>query len=114
ERIRAFHVKDAELNPTGKCGVYGGYADWIDRAGRFRSPGDGQVDFVSIFSKLAQYNYDGWAVVEWECCIKDSEQGAAESAAFVDHHIIHVTERAFDDFAGGAIDRNALKKLLGI
>ena len=114
ERIRAFHVKDAELNPTGKCGVYGGYADWIDRAGRFRSPGDGQVDFVSIFSKLAQYDYDGWAVVEWECCIKDGEQGAAESAAFVDHHIIHVTERAFDDFAGGAIDRNALKKLLGI
>lgn len=114
ERIKAFHVKDAELNPTGKCGVYGGYADWIDRAGRFRSPGDGQVDFVSIFSKLAQYNYDGWAVVEWECCIKDGEQGAEESAAFVAHHIIHVTERAFDDFAGRKTDQNALRKLLGI
>ncbi len=35
ERIRMFHVKDAEFNPTGKQGVYGGYQSWIDRAGRF-------------------------------------------------------------------------------
>ncbi len=71
ERIRAFHVKDAEFNPTGKQGVYGGYQSWIDRAGRFRSLGDGQVDFKSIFSKLAAYDYQGWAVLEWECCLKD-------------------------------------------
>ena len=45
ERIKAFHVKDAEFNPTGKQGVYGGYADWKDRAGRFRSLGDGQDRF---------------------------------------------------------------------
>jgi len=114
DRICAFHVKDAELNPTGKCGVYGGYADWIDRAGRFRSPGDGQVDFGGIFSKLAQYDYDGWAVVEWECCIKDGEQGAAESALFVGSHIIRVTERAFDDFSGGNVDRSAVRKILGL
>jgi sugar phosphate isomerase/epimerase len=114
ERIKAFHVKDAELNPTGKCGVYGGYADWIGRAGRFRSPGDGQVDFGSIFSKLAQYDYEGWAVVEWECCIKDGEQGAAESAMFVASHMIRVTERAFDDFAGGDVNRAAIRNLLGI
>lgn len=114
DRIRAFHVKDAELNPTGRCGVYGGYAGWIDRAGRFRSPGDGQVDFVGVFSKLAQYDYNGWAVVEWECCIKDGEQGAAESAEFVQHHIIRVTERAFDDFADTGVDREMLRRLLGI
>jgi sugar phosphate isomerase/epimerase len=76
ERIKAFHVKDAEFNPTGKGGVYGGYQNWLDRSGRFRSLGDGQVDFLSIFSKLTQYGYDGWAVLEWECCIKSPEQGA--------------------------------------
>jgi sugar phosphate isomerase/epimerase len=63
ERIKMFHVKDAEFNPTGKQGVYGGYQNWVNRAGRFRSLGDGQVDFKSIFSKLAAYNYRGWAVL---------------------------------------------------
>jgi sugar phosphate isomerase/epimerase len=114
ERIKMFHVKDAEFNATGRSGVYGGYQDWIDRPGRFRSLGDGQVDFSSIFSKLAQYNYRGWAVLEWECCIKDAEQGAAEGAPFIEDHIIQVTERAFDDFAGGAIDEELIKKIIGL
>ncbi|MEO0340717.1 MAG: sugar phosphate isomerase/epimerase, partial [Bacteroidota bacterium] len=70
ERIKAFHVKDAELNPDGRQGVYSAYQSWADRAGRFRSLGDGQVDFSGIFSKLSQYDYDSWAVLEWECCIK--------------------------------------------
>ena len=114
ERIKAFHVKDAEFNPDGRQGAYGGYAAWVDRAGRFRSTGDGDVDFVSVFSKLSQYGYDGWAVVEWECCIKDGEQGALEGADFVRDHIIQVTERAFDDFAGGDYDEGANRKILGI
>ncbi len=114
EKIKMFHVKDAEFNPTGKSGVYGGYQSWINRAGRFRSPGDGQIDFGAIFSKLAQYNYEGWAVLEWECCIKSPEQGAAEGAPFIENHIINVTEKAFDDFAGGATDINYLKSLLGL
>ena len=114
ERIKAFHVKDAEFNPTGKSGVYGGYDAWIDRAGRFRSLGDGQVDFVGIFSKLAQYGYEGWAVLEWECCIKDSEQGAAEGAPFIRDHLIQVTSRAFDDFAGTNTDRKMLRNILGL
>jgi sugar phosphate isomerase/epimerase len=100
ERIRAFHVKDAEFRPNGRSGVYGGYQNWIDRPGRFRSLGDGQVDFNAIFSKLTQYDYPGWAVLEWECCIKHPEQGAAEGAPFIRDHIIRVAERAFDDFAG--------------
>ncbi len=114
DRIRTFHVKDAEFNPDGTNGVYGGFQDWIDRAGRFRSPGDGEIDFGGIFSKLAQYGYEGWAVLEWECCIKDSEQGAAEGASFIRQHMIQVTNRAFDDFAGNVFDRRANRKILGI
>jgi len=114
EKIKMFHVKDAEFNPTGKSGVYGGFQDWTDRPGRFRSLGDGQVDFVSIFSKLAQYGYEGWAVLEWECCIKHPEQGAEEGAPFIENHIIRVTEKAFDDFAGTGADEELNKKILGI
>jgi sugar phosphate isomerase/epimerase len=114
ERIKAFHVKDAEFNPDGTNGVYGGYQDWIDRAGRFRSAGDGEIDFAAIFSKLAQYDYDGWAVLEWECCIKDSEQSAQEGAEFIRSHMINVTDRAFDDFAGGTTDQKRNRKILGL
>ncbi len=114
DRIKAFHVKDAEFNPTGKQGVYGGFQSWIDRAGRFRSLGDGQVDFKGIFSKLSQYDYDSWAVLEWECCIKSPEQGAAEGAPFIAEHIIEVTAKAFDDFAGGEADEASNRKLLGL
>lgn len=99
ERIKMFHVKDAEFNPTGKSGVYGGYQDWIDRPGRFRSLGDGQINFKSIFSKLAQYDFPGWAVLEWECCLKHPETGAKEGAKFIKNHIIPVTDKTFDDFA---------------
>jgi sugar phosphate isomerase/epimerase len=114
ERIRAFHVKDAEFNPTGKQGVYGGYQPWIDRAGRFRSLGDGQVDFKSIFSKLTAYDYAGWAVLEWECCIKHPEDGAKEGSVFIKNHIIRVTEKAFDDFAGTGSDESFNRSVLGI
>lgn len=114
ERISAFHVKDAEFNPTGRQGVYSGYAGWMERAGRFRSLGDGQVDFPSIFSKLAQYGYTSWPVLEWECAIKSSEQGAAEGAPFIAAHIIEVTDVAFDDFAGGKTDKAAIRKMMGI
>ena len=114
ERIKMFHVKDAELNPTGRQGVYGGYQSWTDRAGRFRSLGDGHVDFGSIFSKFAQYDFDGWAVLEWECCLKHPEDGAREGAAFIANHIIRVTDRAFDDFAGADVDDAANRRLLGL
>ena len=114
DRINAFHVKDAEFNPDGRQGVYSGYQNWIDRAGRFRSLGDGQVDFGAIFSKLAQYGYDSWAVLEWECCIKSPLQGAEEGAPFIASHIIDVTDKAFDDFAGGAVDKAAIRAMLGI
>ncbi|HEV7325891.1 MAG TPA: sugar phosphate isomerase/epimerase [Bosea sp. (in: a-proteobacteria)] len=114
ERIKAFHVKDAEFNPNGRVGVYGGYEPWVDRAGRFRSLGDGQVDFSGIFSKLAQYDYDSWAVLEWECALKHPEDGAREGAEFIAAHIIRVTEKAFDDFAAGGTDEAANRRMLGL
>jgi sugar phosphate isomerase/epimerase len=113
QRIRMFHAKDAEFNPTAKQGVYGGFQNWINRAGRFRSLGDGQVDFRGVFSKLSQYDFDGWAVLEWECCIKDPEQGAREGASFIRDHIIQVTAKAFDDFASGGTDEAANRRMLG-
>ena len=114
DRIRMFHVKDAEFNSTGRQGVYSGYQSWVDRAGRFRSLGDGQVDFSAIFSKLTAIGFDGWAVVEWECAIKHPEEGAREGAAFVRDHIIRPTEVAFDDFADSGTDEAANRKMLGI
>ncbi len=114
ERIKLFHVKDAEFNPTGRSGVYGGYQSWVDRPGRFRSLGDGDVNFGAIFSKLAQYDFNGWPVLEWECCLKHPEQGAEEGAPFIAGHIIRKTEKAFDDFAGAGADENLNKKVLGI
>jgi len=114
ERIKAFHVKDAEFNPTGRSGVYGGYQSWIDRPGRFRSLGDGQVNFSGIFSRFTQYNYRGWAVVEWECAIKHPEDGAAEGAPFIRRHMIRRSETAFDNFAGSGADDAANRRILGL
>lgn len=114
DRIKMFHVKDAEFHPSGRQGVYGGYQPWIERAGRFRSLGDGQVDFRGIFSKLTQYGFEGWAVLEWECCIKSSDQGAAEGAPFIARHIIQAAGRAFDDFAGSGSDQAANRRMLGV
>jgi len=113
EYIKMFHVKDAEFNATGKTGTFGGYQDWKDRAGRYRSLGDGQIDFKTIFSKLSQYDLDLWAVMEWECCIKSPEQGAKEGAEFIQKHIIETTNKRFDDFAGQEVDADYLKSLIG-
>ena len=114
DRIKLAHIKDAEFNPTARQGVYGGYQSWVDRAGRFRSLGDGQVDFKSIFSKLAANDFDGWAVLEWECCLKHPEQGAREGAVFIRDHIIQVTDKAFDDFADAGTDDASNRRILGL
>lgn len=114
ERIRAFHVKDAEFRPDGRVGAYGGFQPWQQRAGRFRSLGDGQVDFKRIFTLLTEAGYDGWAIMEWECCVKSPEQGAREGAPFIRQHIIETTQQAFDDFAGGETDLNRNRGILGL
>ena len=114
ERIKMFHVKDAEFRPNGRSGVYGGYQGWLERPGRFRSLGDGQIDFKAIFSKFAGYDFEGWAVLEWECCLKHQEDGAREGAQFIAEHIIRVTDKAFDDFASSGIDAGMNRRLLGL
>ena len=114
ERIRMFHVKDAEFNPTGRQGVYSGFQPWVNRAGRFRSLGDGQVDFGGVFSKMAQYGYDSWAVLEWECCLKHPEDGAREGSEFIRNHIIRVTEKSFDDFVAAGADQKKIRRMLGL
>lgn len=114
ERIKCFHVKDAEFNPSGRAGVYGGYQSWVDRPGRFRSLGDGQVDFGGIFSRMAQYDFPGWAVLEWECALKHPEDGASEGAPFIRDHIIRVTDHAFDDFAASDADPAVNRRLMGL
>jgi len=98
----------------GRVGVYGGYQDWTGRAGRFRSLGDGQVDFRRVFTLLTEAGYDGWAVLEWECCVKSPEQGAAEGAPFIAAHMIEPTEVAFDDFAGAETDDARNREILGL
>ena len=114
--IKSFHVKDAEFNATGKKGTFGGYNDWKNRAGRYRSPGDGQVNFNQVFSKLTEYGCDVWAVLEWECIIKSPEQGAKEGVSFIQNHIIETTQKKFDDFSGSGSDlgESQLKRILGI
>ncbi|MEZ5964015.1 MAG: sugar phosphate isomerase/epimerase [Planctomycetota bacterium] len=113
-RIKCFHVKDAEFKPDGRVGVYGGYQRWQDRAGRFRSLGDGEVDFTGVFTLLTKYGYRGWATLEWECCFKDAQQGAEEGAPFIAAHMIRPPAKAFDDFAGGDVDRAAVRAILGL
>ncbi|MFS2224139.1 sugar phosphate isomerase/epimerase family protein [Pantoea sp. B65] len=114
QHIKAFHVKDAEFRPNGKTGAYGGYQPWSSRAGRFRSPGDGQTDFAAIFSRLTGYDFDGWAVLEWECCFKNPEDGAREGARFISDHIIRVTDKSFDDFCKSYADSSLNRKILGV
>jgi sugar phosphate isomerase/epimerase len=114
ERVTCFHVKDAEFRPNGRSGVYGGYQGWVDRPGRFRSLGDGQVDFKAIFAKMAQYDFPGWAVLEWECALKHPEDGAREGAPFIRDHIVRVTGHAFDDFAASGVDSAGNRRLMGL
>lgn len=114
ERIKAFHVKDAEFRPDARAGVYGGYQGWTKRPGRFRSLGDGDVDFGQVFTRMTAIGYSGWAVLEWECCYKDAEQGAAEGAPFIESHLISVPKKAFDDFAGAATDADRNRRILGL
>ena len=83
-------------------------------AGRFRSLGDGHVDFGAIFSKLAAYDFPGWAVLEWECALKHPEDGAREGAPFIRAHMIRKTAQAFDDFAASAADPKVHTRILGL
>ena len=69
---------------------------------------------MCIRDRLTYHGFTGWAVLEWECAIKDSVQGAREGAPFIQNHIIEVTEKAFDDFAESGVDKTTNKSILGI
>ena len=111
---RACSTPCGSFRPDGRSGVYGGYQGWVDRPARFRSLGDGQIDFRGIFSQLTRHGYQGWAVLEWECCLKHPEDGAREGAEFIARHMIRRTERAFDDFAAVAVDATLNRRALGL
>ena len=115
ERIRMFHVKDAEFHPNGRKGVYGGYQSWVNRAGRFRSLGDGQVDFSAIFSKLTQYGFRrlGGAGVG----VLHQGQRAGRGRGRAVHRArtsSRSAKRAFDDFAASGVDHATNRRMLGL
>jgi sugar phosphate isomerase/epimerase len=114
ERIKMFHVKDSEFNPTGKQGFLSGYQPWLKRAARDRSLGDGQTNFGRIFSLLTEFDFPGWAVYEWEDCIEHPGDAAPKGARFIRDHIRRVTDKTFDDFAGGRGDTSGARKILGL
>jgi len=113
-RIKGFHVKDGEFNPSAKQGVYSGFQSWSKRAGRFRTVGDGQIDFKKVFSLLTEAGYDGWAVLEWEDPVRDPEDAAKRCAKFIEDHIIETAKYEFDSFLDAGVDESGHKKILGI
>jgi sugar phosphate isomerase/epimerase len=113
-RIAAFHVKDAEFVKSARSGVYGGFQDWAQRPARFRSLGDGQVDFRGVFSRLTAARYDGWCVLEWECCLKRKEDGAREGAPFIARHMIATAPKPFDAALRRPLPEEAARRILGI
>jgi len=114
ERIKMFHVKDAEFNPSGKQGFYSGYQPWLKRAARDRSLGMGQVDWARVFSLFTEYDFTGWCVYEWEDCLEHPEDAAPKGATYIRDMIIRVTDKSFDDFAGAKGDTRGARAILGL
>lgn len=114
DRVKAFHAKDAEFVRSARNGTYGGFQTWGERPGRFRTLGDGPIDFKSIYSRLTYHGFDDWAVVEWECYIKHPEDGARESAVFVKDHLVRASSVPFDAFMQAQTDEAHNQRILGI
>ncbi len=66
DRVAHVHLKDIRANIVEK--VKKEKLSFLDavRAGAFTIPGDGCIDFSSIFKILDENNYEGWMVVEAE------------------------------------------------
>jgi len=114
DRIKGVHVKDGEFVSSPKQGVYSGMQPWGQRAGRFRTVGDGQIDFKRMFGLLTEIGFDGWAVLEWEDPVRDAEEAAKRCASFIADHLITPPAYAFDNFLDSGADDAANKRILGI
>ena len=65
-RIKHVHLKDLRLKVYEEVKKQNmSFLDAV-RAGVFTVPGDGDVDFTSIFEVLAENNYEGYVLVEAE------------------------------------------------
>jgi hypothetical protein len=53
-------------------------------------------------------------VLEWECCLKNAMDGAAEGARLIADHIIRVTARPFDAGMRQDASPEALDRILGL
>ena len=75
-RVGHVHLKDLRTNVFAE--VKKADSSFLDavRAGVFTVPGDGSIDFPSIFNILEENNYEGWMVVE-------AEQDPAKANPFV-------------------------------
>ena len=66
KRIKHVHLKDLRLKVYEEVKKQNmSFLDAV-RAGVFTVPGDGDVDFTSIFEVLAENNYEGYVLVEAE------------------------------------------------
>jgi len=113
ERIRMFHVKDAEFNPRPAARACMAVQSWIDRGRTLPLAGRRQVNFKAIFSKLTQYHIR-WRCSCGNCCLSTRGRRPAEGAKVIADHIIRVTDKAFDDFAGAGADVAANRRMLGV
>ena len=102
KRISGFHVKDAEFRPSGRVGVYGGYQPWAKRAGRFRSLGDGQVDFKRVFTLLTEAGSTAGRSWNGSAASRAPSRARAKAPRSSPGTSSRPTDVAFDDFAGGS------------
>lgn len=65
-RIKHVHLKDVRSKIANKVRERNlSFLDGV-REGVFTVPGDGDIDFTNVFTILAQFNYEGWMIVEAE------------------------------------------------
>jgi sugar phosphate isomerase/epimerase len=87
ERILHVQAKDVEVDPAARSqlSVFGNAVDraanpWASGWWRYRIPGLGQVDWVSLVARLSQHGYDGVVSVEhedpvWSGTLEKVQQG---------------------------------------
>ena len=99
--------------PAGR--LFGGYQPWVDRAGRFRSPRrrPGRLRRGLLQARRHTTSPAGrWSSGSARSSTPRTARARARSSSKA--HIIRVTEKAFDDFAGGGTDEAANRRLLGL